>query len=68
MVSFGQIAEVDLHSLGHACSLLQRTPRAISTAAEQLGIVARIRINNVPHYDADQLETLMGYFRTKGQS
>lgn len=53
----------ELNSIGYVCQLVQRTPRAIHAAAEALGIEPTVKINGVPHYDADQLELLNDFFK-----
>jgi hypothetical protein len=47
-----------IHSIGHACQLLQAMPTAIRDAAEALKIEPAIRINGIPHYVEADLERI----------
>ena len=55
----------EFHSIGHLCQLLQRSPRAITLAAQQLTLEPAMKINGISHYDGDQVETLMSHFRNR---
>ena len=56
-------AQKDLRSVGNLCGMLQRSPDVINGAAKVLGIQPALRLNGVPHYDADQVERICTYFR-----
>ena len=56
-------AQQEYHSTGHLCQLLQRSPREVSRAAEEMGIAPALKLNGIGHYDADQTESLIAHFR-----
>jgi hypothetical protein len=49
---------VAITSLGKVCAELQRPITAIRRAADRLGIVPAIVINDVPHYAASDVERI----------
>lgn len=45
------------------CALVQRSPREIAKAANALGIVPALALNNVQHYSSDQVDQIVKHFR-----
>lgn len=52
----------DFVSIGQLACRIQRSVRAIEQAAERLNIVPSLRLNNVPHFDGQQVEQLTAHF------
>lgn len=51
-------ANRDYISIGQLAAQLQRSVRSIEQAAEKLNITPAMRLNLVPHFDADQVEAI----------
>ena len=56
-------ADRDYVSIGALAATLQQSVRSIERAAQKLGIVPAMRLNSVPHFDANQVERLTAMFR-----
>ena len=53
----------DFTSIGQLAAHLQRPVRAIERAALSIGLVPSLRLNNIPHFDAEQVQKLTDHFR-----
>lgn len=53
----------DYTAIGPLASRLQQSVRAIESASQVLGLVPSLRLNNVPHFDGNQVQRLTAYFR-----
>lgn len=56
-------AQQEFHSTGHLCQLLQRSPREITAAAQELQLIAALKINGVVHFDGNATIALAAHFR-----
>jgi hypothetical protein len=52
------LATHDLLSIGCLAATIQQSVRSIERAAATLGIEPVLRLNNIPHFDAEQVEAI----------
>jgi hypothetical protein len=57
----------DFTSIGCLAGQIQRSVRAIETAATKIGLAPALRLNNVPHFDAGQIERLIAELNRGGK-
>lgn len=55
----------DYTSIGRICAMLQHDPRQIAHAARCAGVPVALKLNGVDHFDADGVEKIAAWFRTR---